>query len=243
MYGTHDGLGAHRAGLEPSDAVSHGVGRAERIPSCCRWRQSRGAQRPRRIGERDEWAAPGTGDGLARSRFPRARLRPSWAHIDQRGLHPHATRRQPVTQLAGHDPGGQVRSALSLEPPKQDLRPPAHRPWPLQLADWALSRCRRQPTRSIGRREGKARLASRPGRLYGRPCAIDRADPTPCDGSRAASRRRHHPPRVGQGQGDHRAIVDLCARRLSVRRAAARGCQGERKSVVFGEKLARAYAS
>jgi hypothetical protein len=131
MYGTHDGLGAHRAGLEPSDAVSHGVGRAERIPSCCRWRQSRGAQRPRRIGERDEWAAPGTGDGLARSRFPRARLRPSWAHIDQRGLHPHATRRQPVTQLAGHDPGGQVRSALSLEPPKQDLRPPAHRPWPL----------------------------------------------------------------------------------------------------------------
>jgi transposase len=26
-----------------------------------------------------------------------------------------------------------------------------------------LSRCRRQPTRSVGRREGKARLASRPG--------------------------------------------------------------------------------
>jgi hypothetical protein len=30
-------------------------------------------------------------------------------------------------------------------------------------AQWALSRCRRQPTRSVGRREGKARLASRPG--------------------------------------------------------------------------------
>jgi hypothetical protein len=41
--------------------------------------------------------------------------------------------------------------------------PVGHRPEPLDAGGHALSRCRRQPTRSVGRREGKARLASRLG--------------------------------------------------------------------------------
>lgn len=82
------------------------------------------------------------------------------------------------------------------------------------LSEWLRAGAARQPTRSVGRREGKARLASRPGtgRLAAR--SGDRCDSPACVRRREDPWRRHTVPRAGARAGAHqnRAPVDLCAR-------------------------------